>query len=123
MENKITFKTASLTGYTRVSKRPVLMAWRGTIQVSESVFPQPISEEVFASSEAMWWSTNGRFLAYAEFNDTNVQAVEYTLYGSEQYPTTVVVPYPKVLSLICCQSHLLHRNMKLNTNIHLVSSD
>lgn len=54
------------------------------------------SEEVFASNGAIWWSSDGRFLAYAEFNDTEVQKVEFSWYGSEQYPQTVAVPYPKV---------------------------
>ncbi|XP_071379134.1 dipeptidyl peptidase 4 [Centroberyx affinis] len=57
-------------------------------------------EEVFSSDEAMWWSSNGKFLAYAEVNDTEVNKVEFTLYGSEQYPKTVAVPYPKAGSAI-----------------------
>lgn len=61
-------------------------------------FFQTIPEEVFASNGAIWWSTKGKFLAYAEFNDTEVQQVEYTWYGAEQYPHTVAVPYPKVQS-------------------------
>ncbi|KAM6986403.1 dipeptidyl peptidase 4 [Aplochiton taeniatus] len=52
-------------------------------------------EEVFASNEAIWWSTTGKFLAYAEFNDTEVHTVEFSFYGSWQYPKTVAVPYPK----------------------------
>ncbi|XP_041856770.1 dipeptidyl peptidase 4 [Melanotaenia boesemani] len=52
-------------------------------------------EEVFASNGAIWWSSTGKFLAYAEFNDTDVHKVEFTWYGSEQYPQTVSVPYPK----------------------------
>uniref|UniRef100_A0A3P9JVW9 Fibroblast activation protein, alpha n=1 Tax=Oryzias latipes TaxID=8090 RepID=A0A3P9JVW9_ORYLA len=52
-------------------------------------------EEVFASNGAIWWSSTGKFLAYGEFNDTKVQKIEYTWYGSEQYPETVAVPYPK----------------------------
>lgn len=55
-----------------------------------------ISEEVFASNGAIWWSSTGKYLAYAEFNDTEVQKVEFSWYGSEQYPQTVSVPYPKV---------------------------
>ncbi|KAF7668818.1 hypothetical protein LDENG_00285840 [Lucifuga dentata] len=57
-------------------------------------------EEVFSSNEAMWWSTTGKFLAYVEINDTNVHKVEFSWYGSEQYPQTVVVPYPKAGSTI-----------------------
>ncbi|KAJ8003478.1 hypothetical protein DPEC_G00148730 [Dallia pectoralis] len=52
-------------------------------------------EEMFSSNDAMWWSPGGRYLAYAEFNDTLVHAIEYSWYGTEQYPNTVVIPYPK----------------------------
>lgn len=65
-------------------------------KMTEFVFFQTISEEVFSSNGAIWWSTTGKFLAYAEFNDTEVQQVEYTWFGAEQYPHTVAVPYPKV---------------------------
>lgn len=52
-------------------------------------------EEVFASNGAIWWSSTGRFLAYAEIDDTDVPKVEFSWYGSEQYPETVALPYPK----------------------------
>ncbi|KAI1898280.1 hypothetical protein AGOR_G00070700 [Albula goreensis] len=52
-------------------------------------------EEMFSTNYAMWWSPTGRFLAYAEFDDTLVPVIEYSWYGSEQYPQTVVIPYPK----------------------------
>ncbi|XP_012729492.2 dipeptidyl peptidase 4 [Fundulus heteroclitus] len=52
-------------------------------------------EEVFASNGAIWWSSSGKYLAYAEFNDTDVQKVEFSWYGSDQYPQTVAIPYPK----------------------------
>ncbi|XP_054887641.1 dipeptidyl peptidase 4 [Poeciliopsis prolifica] len=52
-------------------------------------------EEVFASDGAIWWSSTGKFLAYAQFNDTEVQKVEFSWYGSEQYPKTVAISYPK----------------------------
>ena len=54
------------------------------------------TEEVFASNEAMWWSTTGRFLAYLELNDTNVHTIDYSWFGNGQYPETIAVPYPKV---------------------------
>lgn len=50
---------------------------------------------MFSSYEAMWWSPGGKYLAYAEFNDTLVQNIEYSWYGKEQYPDTVIFPYPK----------------------------
>ncbi|TRY66185.1 hypothetical protein DNTS_028296 [Danionella cerebrum] len=57
-------------------------------------------EEVFASNEALWWSPGGKYLAYLQVNDTGVQNIEYTLYGNEQYPVTVLIPYPKAGSVI-----------------------
>uniref|UniRef100_A0A7N9ATH9 Fibroblast activation protein, alpha n=1 Tax=Mastacembelus armatus TaxID=205130 RepID=A0A7N9ATH9_9TELE len=58
-------------------------------------------EEVFGSNGAIWWSTTGKYLAYAEFNDTDVRKVEFSWYGSEQYPQTVAIPYPKVDHIMC----------------------
>ncbi|KAM4602130.1 dipeptidyl peptidase 4-like [Polymixia lowei] len=52
-------------------------------------------EEMFSSNQGLWWSPGGRFVAYAEFNDTEVHTIEYSWYGKEQYPRTVVIPYPK----------------------------
>lgn len=52
-------------------------------------------EEVFASNGAIWFSSKGKFLAYAQFNDTEVQKVEFSWYGSGQYPQTMTLPYPK----------------------------
>ncbi|MGH0135887.1 UNVERIFIED_CONTAM: hypothetical protein FKN15_059678 [Acipenser sinensis] len=59
-----------------------------------------ISEEMFSSNNAMWWSPTGTFLAYAQFNDTEVHNIEYSFYGEEQYPNTVHIPYPKAGSTI-----------------------
>lgn len=58
--------------------------------------PSSLPEEVFASNGAIWWSTTGKYFAYAEFNDTEVQKVEFPWYGSGQYPETMAIPYPKV---------------------------
>ncbi|MEE6489462.1 hypothetical protein FKM82_015573 [Ascaphus truei] len=44
---------------------------------------------------AMWWSPNGKFIAYVQFNDTEVPVIEYPFYGDDQYPRTVTIPYPK----------------------------
>ncbi|MGH0163417.1 UNVERIFIED_CONTAM: hypothetical protein FKN15_004453 [Acipenser sinensis] len=57
-------------------------------------------EEMFSSNNAMWWSPTGTFLAYAQFNDTEVHNIEYSIYGEEQYPNTVHIPYPKAGSTI-----------------------
>lgn len=52
-------------------------------------------EEMFSSNQALWWSPGGRYVAYAEFNDTGVHEIEYSWYGNGQYPITVYIPYPK----------------------------
>ncbi|XP_062313975.1 dipeptidyl peptidase 4 [Osmerus eperlanus] len=57
-------------------------------------------EELLSSNQAVWWSPTGTFLAYAEFNDTEVRTIEYPYYGPEQYPKTVIIPYPKSGSTI-----------------------
>ncbi|XP_037552682.1 dipeptidyl peptidase 4 [Nematolebias whitei] len=52
-------------------------------------------EEMFSSNQGLWWSPGGKYVAYAEFNDTEVHTIEYTWYGENQYPITVSIPYPK----------------------------
>lgn len=54
-------------------------------------------EEIFNTHSALWWSPNGTFLAYAQFNDTEVPRIEFSVYFDEslQYPKTVHIPYPK----------------------------
>ncbi|XP_042368967.1 dipeptidyl peptidase 4-like [Plectropomus leopardus] len=52
-------------------------------------------EEMFSSNQGLWWSPGGKYVAYAEFNDTEVHTIEYTWYGEDQYPRTISIPYPK----------------------------
>uniref|UniRef100_A0A8C4QQ79 Dipeptidyl peptidase 4 n=1 Tax=Eptatretus burgeri TaxID=7764 RepID=A0A8C4QQ79_EPTBU len=52
-------------------------------------------EEIFSSNVAMWWSPDGGHLAFAQFNETGVECIEYSWYGEEQYPKTISIPYPK----------------------------
>ncbi|KAH0621422.1 hypothetical protein JD844_022723 [Phrynosoma platyrhinos] len=56
-----------------------------------------LSEEMFGTHSALWWSPNGTFLAYAEINDTEVPVIEYSFYSEDtvQYPKTIRIPYPK----------------------------
>jgi len=49
----------------------------------------------------MWYSPDGRHLAFASFNDTAVKDMAYFHYGlpgslDDQYPTEVKIKYPKV---------------------------
>lgn len=62
-----------------------------------------ISEEMFNGAEAMWFSKNGKYLAVATFNDTNVDSAIFPYYGepsdfNNQYPEIVKFKYPKVKS-------------------------
>ncbi|TUB36335.1 Dipeptidyl peptidase 4 [Bagarius yarrelli] len=50
---------------------------------------------MFSSSHTMWWSPSGKFLAFAQFNDSDVHVIEYSWYGQGQYPETIAIPYPK----------------------------
>ncbi|XP_078260624.1 dipeptidyl peptidase 4 [Rhinoraja longicauda] len=52
-------------------------------------------EEMLSTYSALWWSPNGKFLAYGQYNDTETEAIEYSFYGNGQYPETVSIPYPK----------------------------
>uniref|UniRef100_A0A670YNP3 Fibroblast activation protein alpha n=1 Tax=Pseudonaja textilis TaxID=8673 RepID=A0A670YNP3_PSETE len=44
---------------------------------------------------ALWWSPNGKNIAYIEFNDTEIPVIEYSYYGENQYPRKITLPYPK----------------------------
>ncbi|XP_070587749.1 prolyl endopeptidase FAP-like isoform X3 [Erythrolamprus reginae] len=44
---------------------------------------------------ALWWSPNGKNIAYIEFNDTEIPVIEYSYYGEKQYPRKITLPYPK----------------------------
>ncbi|XP_053327008.1 prolyl endopeptidase FAP [Spea bombifrons] len=52
-------------------------------------------EEMLGVKYATWWSTNSNFVAYVQFNDTDVPVIEYSFYGDDQYPKTISIPYPK----------------------------
>nr|CAD7585497.1 unnamed protein product [Timema genevievae] len=58
-------------------------------------------EEVFGSGSAFWISPSGDSLAFAVFNDTEVNEFSYFLYGTpgdleDQYVTLRTIKYPKV---------------------------
>jgi len=57
-------------------------------------------EEVIGSDHAMWFSKDGKMMAYASFNDTEVDIMPIQLYGQAgdlkyQYPATIPLRYPK----------------------------
>uniref|UniRef100_A0A8C6X5T7 Fibroblast activation protein alpha n=1 Tax=Naja naja TaxID=35670 RepID=A0A8C6X5T7_NAJNA len=52
-------------------------------------------EEMLGTKYALWWSPNGKNIAYVEFNDTEIPVIEYSYYGENQYPRKITLPYPK----------------------------
>lgn len=58
-------------------------------------------EEILAVGTAFWWSPDGTKLAFAQFNDMDVDFQEYPWYGDivdldSQYLDRVKIKYPKV---------------------------
>lgn len=68
-------------------------------------------EEILATGTAFWWSIDGTRLAYARFNDSEVEIQEYPWYGDQvdtetQYLAPIKIKYPKVreiLFIILCR--------------------
>uniref|UniRef100_A0A6I8QKT8 Dipeptidyl-peptidase 4 n=1 Tax=Xenopus tropicalis TaxID=8364 RepID=A0A6I8QKT8_XENTR len=58
--------------------------------------PDWVYEELMLGGNyATWWSPNGKFIAYVQFNDKEVPVMEYSFYGEDQYPRTMKISYPK----------------------------
>lgn len=56
------------------------------------------------TGQATWFSTDGSYLAFASFNDTEVESYSYYYYEDKSdpndlYPELVDLKYPKVSSL------------------------
>ncbi|XP_066542738.1 dipeptidyl peptidase 4 [Hoplias malabaricus] len=84
-----------------VTAEPIQVTQDGKAnQILNGVPDWAYEEEVFVSNEGMWWSPTALRLAYVQINDTDVHAIEYSMYGNGQYPSTVTVPYPKAGSSI-----------------------
>ncbi|MCF8275814.1 MAG: S9 family peptidase [Flavobacteriales bacterium] len=54
-----------------------------------------VYEEEFAFTKAFQWSPDGRFIAYYEFNETDVKEFSMTKYEGKLYPTEERFKYPK----------------------------
>ena len=55
------------------------------------------TEEVLNSDHALWFSPEGRYLAYVEFNDTRVNWYQFPWYGdrTNAYTSIRKIAYPK----------------------------
>ncbi|MBI1288616.1 MAG: prolyl oligopeptidase family serine peptidase [Flavobacteriales bacterium] len=54
-----------------------------------------VYEEEFAFTKAFQWSPDGRFIAYYEFNETEVKEFSMTKYEGQLYPSEERFKYPK----------------------------
>ncbi|XP_045623531.1 venom dipeptidyl peptidase 4 isoform X2 [Procambarus clarkii] len=57
-------------------------------------------EEILSSNSALWFNSNGKRLAFATFNDSHVDTMNFPLYGRPgdlafQYPIQQSIKYPK----------------------------
>lgn len=52
-------------------------------------------EEIFSDFRALWWSSNGNFLSYLRFDESDVPIFYYSLYTDSAYPTEASLRYPK----------------------------
>nr|XP_042904478.1 inactive dipeptidyl peptidase 10-like [Parasteatoda tepidariorum] len=83
------------------SAKPTALTQSGEEGVIFNGIPDWVYEaEIFHSNKALWWGPNGTYLAYAAFNDENVEAMTYPWYGSYEdstnvYPQTIKLRYPK----------------------------
>lgn len=52
-------------------------------------------EEMFNTNEAVYLHDDEN-LAFVTFNDTQVDLIQFPVYGGFQYPVIEAIPYPKV---------------------------
>ncbi|KAJ8968573.1 hypothetical protein NQ314_002238 [Rhamnusium bicolor] len=62
-------------------------------------------KEVFSSNKALWFSPDGKKLAYGRFDDTQTPVMIIPVYGEPgsltfQYPRANFIKYPKVNNII-----------------------
>lgn len=55
-----------------------------------------LTEMIFQSHVAHWWSPDGARLAYASINNTLVPKMELPMFTGSPYPTSRAYHYPKV---------------------------
>lgn len=60
-----------------------------------------VTEEVFGSNKALWFSPNGNKLAFGYFDDSNTPIMTIPFYGypgslTFQYTSSIPIHYPKV---------------------------
>jgi Dipeptidyl peptidase IV (DPP IV) N-terminal region len=76
-------------------ERTFVAAATATDRFVDSLFDR-LSEEIFGTDVAAWWSVSGTRLAFITFNDTAVPKIQYPYYQLRAvYPEMKSIPYPK----------------------------
>ena len=75
-----------------------------------------ILEEILASTHALKFSQDGKYLAFAKFNSSAVPYYKFTKYGprSNQYTSVEKIAYPKVCASflnVCVHSFFVIKNL------------
>lgn len=97
LENDIYYQTFSKSGKHQIQR----VTNTGVPGVFYNGLPDWVyEEEVLASDTALWFSRDGRYLAFASFDDAEVKNATMLYYGKpgsleDQYPTEVKIKYPK----------------------------
>ncbi|KAF9200764.1 hypothetical protein BGZ49_009007 [Haplosporangium sp. Z 27] len=73
----------------------------GAVSIFNGITDWVYEEEVYASPSALWWSPDGKSIAFLRFDETEVPEFHYSLYmdnnfDAPSYPRDVMMKYPKV---------------------------
>lgn len=74
----------------------------GDVSIVNGVPDWVYEEEVFSTNTAVWFSPDGKNIAYIKFNDAPVPVMDLSIYGPPgdpqfQYPHRIHLHYPKVI--------------------------
>jgi len=97
--NALTFVTGNNLYYqANPSANPVQVTNNGDPTYIYNGVPDWLYEEdVISDRVSHYWSPNGRYICYAELNDTEVPLQAWPWYGSKDnvFGSTILIPYPK----------------------------
>lgn len=72
------------------------ITYNGSQDVFNGVADWLYLEEIFSTSQALWWSKNGEELAFLTINNQKVRHADIPIYEQQQYSGLVLQAYPKV---------------------------
>ncbi|KAF9395973.1 hypothetical protein BGX21_009711 [Mortierella sp. AD011] len=73
----------------------------GAANIFNGITDWVYEEEVYGSPSALWWSPDGKSIAFLRFDETEVPEFHYSVYMDNQidappYPRDIMMKYPKV---------------------------